>query len=47
MINSADQRRFRDVTVANGETDRRPGKWGDRNLRCTLLSRIPRGPDAR
>jgi hypothetical protein len=46
MTNDPDLRTLREVRVASWEKDRRPGEMSRYHLHCTLLSRIPRAPDA-
>jgi len=45
--NSPNRRAFRDTRVPRPETDWPPGEMLRYYLHCTLLSRIPRMPDAR
>ncbi|MFL5385518.1 MAG: hypothetical protein ACJ8GN_23595 [Longimicrobiaceae bacterium] len=46
MTNDPDLRTHREISVANWEKDYRPGEMGRYHLHCSLLSRIPREPDA-
>jgi len=46
MTNDPDLRTHSEIQVANWEKDRRPGEMSRYHLHCTLLSRIPREPDA-